>query len=87
MKNSSWKDNAELIGIAAIVASLIFVGLQLRLDRKIAVASVQAASVESFVAINELFQIRERRLVADCCRFAALPARGSEKSIAAIRTC
>ncbi len=30
MKITNWKDNAELIGIAAIVASLIFVGLELR---------------------------------------------------------
>ena len=52
MKNSSWKDYAEIIGIAAIVASLIFVGLQMRQDREIAVANVQATFLELFVEIR-----------------------------------
>ncbi len=52
MKNTSWKDYAELIGISAIVASLIFVGLQMRQDREIALASVQAAFMETLIAIN-----------------------------------
>ena len=39
MKNTDWKSIAELIGIAAIVASLIFVGLQMRQSQEIAVAS------------------------------------------------
>ena len=30
MTSPSWKDIAELIGIAAIVASLVFVGVQIR---------------------------------------------------------
>ena len=38
MKSTSWKDIAELIGIAAIVASLIFVGLQMQQSQEIAVA-------------------------------------------------
>jgi hypothetical protein len=33
MRSTNWKDTAELIGIAAIVASLIFVGLQMQQDR------------------------------------------------------
>ena len=37
MKNTGWKDIAELIGIAAIVASLVFVGLELRQSQKIAI--------------------------------------------------
>ena len=36
---ASWKDKAEIIGIAAIVASLIFVGLQLKQSHEIALAS------------------------------------------------
>ena len=39
MKNTNWKDIAELLGIAAIVASLIFVGLQMRQDQEIAIAA------------------------------------------------
>ena len=33
MQRLSWKDVAEFIGIAAIVASLVFVGMQIRQDR------------------------------------------------------
>jgi hypothetical protein len=36
MKFANWKDIAELIGITAIVASLIFVGLQMRQTLEIA---------------------------------------------------
>ena len=39
MKKTDWKTTAELIGIAAIVASLVFVGLQLKLSQDIAVAA------------------------------------------------
>lgn len=38
MKSVNWKDAAELVGMAAIVASLIFVGLQMRQTRDIALA-------------------------------------------------
>jgi hypothetical protein len=40
MKNTNWKDTAELIGIVAIVASLIFVGLQLMQDRRLTQAQI-----------------------------------------------
>jgi len=39
LKTASWKDIAELFGIAAIVASLIFVGLEMRQTREIATAA------------------------------------------------
>ena len=39
MKPTTWKDIAELIGIAAIVASLLFVGLQMQQQQEIAMAS------------------------------------------------
>lgn len=35
-----WKGIAELIGVTAIVASLIFVGLELRQSRQIAIADI-----------------------------------------------
>jgi len=38
MNKSTWKDTAEIVGIAAIVASLIFVGLQMRQSHEIAIA-------------------------------------------------
>ena len=37
MNNTSWKDIAELIGMTAIVLSLLFVGLQLRQTQQLAV--------------------------------------------------
>ena len=36
---ANWRESAELIGIAAIVASLIFVGLQLKQSQDIAIAA------------------------------------------------
>lgn len=42
MKSASWKDIAELTGIAAIVASLVFVGMQMKQSQQLALAeSVQ----------------------------------------------
>ena len=40
MKKTDWKSIAELIGIAAIVASLIFVGMQMRQTHEIALATL-----------------------------------------------
>jgi hypothetical protein len=37
VKNTSWKDIAELIGMIAIVLSLLFVGLQLKQSQQLAV--------------------------------------------------
>ncbi len=37
MKQQDWKNIAELVGIAAIVASLIFVGLQMKQSHEIAI--------------------------------------------------
>jgi len=57
MKSNNWKDFAELIGITAIVASLIFVGLQMRQAEVIAksdmAASYLANRIEMYAAINE----------------------------------
>jgi hypothetical protein len=39
LKSTNWKDIAELIGIAAIVASLLFVGMQMKQSQDIAIAS------------------------------------------------
>ena len=48
MKLGNWRDIAELIGIAAIVASLIFVGLELRQSQEIALSEAyqERASIE-----------------------------------------
>ena len=54
MIGDKWKGVAELIGMTAIVASLIFVGLQLRQDKQIAAAQV---AVESDSGVYELSQL------------------------------
>jgi hypothetical protein len=47
LRNENWKDIAELIGIAAIVASLIFVGLQMKQSHDIALADQYQSRSES----------------------------------------
>jgi hypothetical protein len=46
LKTTSWKDLAELVGIAAIVASLIFVGLELQQSRAVALAEVHQSRAQ-----------------------------------------
>ena len=57
MKSTNWKDIAELVGIAAIVASLIFVGVQMKQTQEIALSEsglwTLANTVETFNGINE----------------------------------
>jgi hypothetical protein len=53
MKKSDWKETAELIGIAAIVASLIFVGLEMRQTQVIARATLYQMRSDSAQAIRE----------------------------------
>lgn len=52
MKRFNWRDLTEIIGIVAIVASLIFVGMQLMQSQEIAIASQYqdraSAAVEHF---------------------------------------
>ena len=47
MSNRDWRATAELIGIAAIVASLIFVGLQMKQSQEIAVADQYQARADA----------------------------------------
>jgi hypothetical protein len=54
MKKSDWKDTAELIGIAAIVASLVFVGLQMRLEQDIAEAQAYIDSSNGLIELSQL---------------------------------
>ena len=52
MATNNWKDTAELIGIAAIVASLIFVGLQMRQTQVIAQATLYQMRSDSAQVLN-----------------------------------
>ena len=56
-----WKSVAEFVGIAAIVASLIFVGLQLRQDRQLALAENAADFDDTMIEYASV--IRENREV------------------------
>ena len=47
LKPTSWKSVAEFVGISAIVASLIFVGLQLRQEQAIAIVDTYGSITES----------------------------------------
>ena len=54
MNRASWKEVAELIGITAIVLSLLFVGVQLRQSQQLAVEELVNNSNERQNAIREL---------------------------------
>jgi hypothetical protein len=64
MKPVNWKDIAEFVGITAIVASLIFVGLQLKQDARVALndfgVSRSFAQYEVNSSINEYADIWAR---------------------------
>ena len=49
---TNWREIAELIGIAAIVASLVFVGMQMRQDRVHARAELGADSFAHLASIS-----------------------------------
>jgi hypothetical protein len=48
----AWKDVAEIIAISAIVASLIFVGLQMQQTQSIALSGVMAANIGHRIETN-----------------------------------
>jgi hypothetical protein len=52
MKNNHWKEVAELIGIAAIVASLIFLGLEMRQQHAIARAQLGSETFDFMRSIE-----------------------------------
>ncbi len=52
MKTRDWKDAAELVGIAAIVASLIFVGMQMKQAQEIANADRRMMLVANKIEVN-----------------------------------
>ena len=61
MRTTNWKDIAELVGIAAIVASLIFVGLQMKQTQALALAEAegtqQTLDNSALDAINQYAKI------------------------------
>jgi hypothetical protein len=54
MKTKNWKDIAELVGIAAIVASLVFVGQEIQQSREIARLEWTGVLAAEQVALDSL---------------------------------
>jgi len=52
MPKERWRQSLELIGIAAVVASLIFVGLQVRQDRELMRADLAAQSFDNIAYLR-----------------------------------
>ena len=53
LKKVDWKGTAELVGLAAIVVSLIFVGLQMRQDQEIAEAQAYNDASAVLIELNQ----------------------------------
>ena len=53
--NRDWKSYAELIGLTAVVASLIFVGIELRQSKAIAEAEMHANSLANVIEVRNAF--------------------------------
>lgn len=80
MKNTYWKDIAELIGMTAIVLSLIFVRLQPRQSQQVAVEDVISYSNERQNAIRELIVANAEILQKACAGDFTLRAAGVRQS-------
>ena len=52
LERITWKGIAEIVGIVAIVASLVFVALQLKQSQDIAIAEMRASRQSSLVELN-----------------------------------
>lgn len=70
MKTST-KQIAEYLGIAAVAASLIFVGMQLRLDGRVAMADQYATRAESVKADTRIKMESEEYLAMEAKRWAS----------------
>lgn len=52
MKGINWKSTVELVGAIAIVASLVFIGIELRQSQEIAKTEISMAALAAGVEIN-----------------------------------
>lgn len=55
MNKSRWKDTAEIVGIAAIFASLVFVGLELRQSNQLARLAALESMASEWNSVNIQF--------------------------------
>jgi hypothetical protein len=54
MNRATWKEGAELIGVLAIVLSLIFVGFQIKQSQEIAMAAQYQARLDTWAGRSGL---------------------------------
>jgi hypothetical protein len=64
LKTTNWKDITELIGIAAIVASLLFVGLQMKQSHEIVLAEIYQARTATVMDWNHTLATSDLALSA-----------------------
>ena len=61
MRSTNWKDIVEVVGIIAIIASLVFVGIQARQEQEIAITdtygSVSEMTIEISIAVGQNMEI------------------------------
>ena len=75
MNRANWKDGAELIGIGAIVLSLIFVGFQIKQSHEIAMAAQYQARLDTWVGVLAAYIQSDvaLRVVGERTRSSPLP--------------
>jgi len=75
LNRANWKDGAELIGIVAIVLSLIFVGFQIKQSHEIAFAAQYQARLDSrLTVLSAQFQSDVAlRVIGERMRSSQLP--------------
>ena len=75
MNRANWKDVAELIGIGAIVLSLIFVGFQIKQSHEIAMAAQYQARLDTWVSVLAAYIQSDvaLRVVGERTRSSPLP--------------
>jgi hypothetical protein len=81
MKKPDWRGVVEGFGIVAIVASLIFVGLELQQPRKIAVADVHQQKVAMAIQVQQGLLVHEKYLTALNKIFQGESLNSSEKGL------
>ena len=66
MRSANWKDIVEVVGIIAIIASLAFVGIQLRQEQEIAITdtygSVSEMTIEISIVVGQNMEIWKKGL-------------------------
>jgi len=75
LNRANWKDVAELIGIGAIVLSLIFVGFQIKQSHEIAMAAQYQARLDTWVGVLAAYIQSDvaLRVVGERARSSPLP--------------